>query len=120
MEVEYVSLSMTMKDLLSLKRIFRDVYIGLNLGKDITSSIKSIIWEDNAGVSTLAKLPLPRVTPRSKHFAVKYHWFREYVQDPKEQTELHKIDTKIQLADLLTKSLSKLQFQLPRKRLTGW
>ena len=25
----------------------------------------------------LAKSQLPKITPQSKHFAVKYHWFRE-------------------------------------------
>jgi len=47
------------------------------------------IWEDNAG-TVLAKLERPRMTPRSCHYAVKYHWFREHIIP--EKIELVKIE----------------------------
>jgi hypothetical protein len=58
------------------------------------------------------------MTPRSKHYSIKYHWFREFVQQG--YVKLNKIDTKLQLADILTKSLPKDQFQTLRKMLMGW
>ena len=120
MESEYVALSTSMRDLIPLQRVLEDICTGLDLDKDLSSTIKSNIWEDNEGALILAKMVPPRVTPRSKHFAIKYHWFREFVQDPMSKISLHKIDTKVQLADILTKSLSRVQFQAIRKLLMGW
>ena len=119
MEAEYVDLSMSMKDLLPLMRIVRAVAEGLDLGDEVISTIQSDVWEDNAGALTLAKLEPPRYTPRSKHYALKYHWFREHVYND-DCISLNKIDTKMQLADLLTKSLSGDRFVELRKLLMGW
>ena len=94
MEAEYISLSMAMKNLIHLQRILVNIRSGLDLDHNLSSTIKNIIWEDNTGALALAKLPLPRVTSRSKHFALKYHWFREFIQNPEHHMELHNIDTK--------------------------
>ncbi len=37
------------------------------------------IHEDNVGTLILGKLEPRRMTPRLKHYAVKYHWFREQI-----------------------------------------
>ena len=105
MEVEYVAMSMAMKDLIPLQRIVKAVCTGLELEADLIATIKSHMWEDNAGALDLARLEPPRMTPRSKHYSLKYHWFREYIK--LEGIKLNKIDTKSQFADLLTKSLPK-------------
>ena len=101
-------MSMAMKDLIPLQRIVIEVCKGLNLNPTKVATIKSSVWEDNAGALTLARLEPPRMTPRSKHYSIKYHWFREFVT--RENISLNKIDTKLQLADILTKSLPKEQF----------
>ena len=80
--------------------------------------MKSKVWEENAGALILAKLEPPRMTPRSKHYSIKYHWFRDFIKS--DNIELNKIDTKVQLADILTKSLPKDQFVILRKMLMGW
>jgi len=41
--------------------------------------MKNTIWEDHAGTLTLAKLEPLRMTLRSRHYAVKYHLFREHI-----------------------------------------
>jgi hypothetical protein len=51
------------------------------------------IWEDNVGALTLANLDLPRLTPRSKSFVVKYHWFLEHVHNPEMGITVVKVDT---------------------------
>ena len=112
-------MSMAMKDLIPLKRIVETVAVGLGLGEDIMTTIQSEVWEDNADALTLAKLEPPRYTPRSKHYALKYHWFREHVYNDDSIT-LSKIDTKLQLADILTKSLGGNQFKILREKLMGW
>ena len=118
MEAEYVAMSTAAKDLIPLKRIIEAVAMGLNLGENLMATLKSDVWEDNAGALTLGKLELHRYTPRSKHYAIKHHWFREYVQSG--EVVLNKIDTKYQLADLLTKSLTGEHFIRLRKLLMGW
>ena len=70
------------------------------------------------GALTLANLELPRITPKSKHFAVKYHWFREQLIPG--EIEIVKVDTHNQLADVFTKGLSKDKFENLRESLLGW
>ena len=56
--------------------------------------------------------------PRTKHLNVKLHHFRSYV-DQKE-ISMHKIDTKSQPSDMLTKPLNESNFVKFRKWLMGW
>ena len=118
MESEYVALSMAMKELIPLQRIVFEICNYLKVDLDKISTIKSELWEDNAGALGLAKLAPPRMTPRSKHYALKYHWFREFVRT--ENIGLNKIDTKVQFADILTESLPREKFQILRQLLMGW
>ena len=76
------------------------------------------IHEDNAGALLLGKLEPRRMTPRSKHYAIKYHWFREHI-GPR-HIELEKISSENQLGDLFTKGLDRNIFQRLRKKLMGW
>ncbi len=57
------------------------------------------------------------MTPRSKHYAVKYHWFREQI-GPR-NVELVKIATADQLGDVFTKGLDKIFFQKVAKEAHG-
>jgi hypothetical protein len=58
------------------------------------------------------------MTPRSKHYAIKYHWFREQI-GPR-QIKLAKIDTNDQLGDLFAKGLTSVKFSKLQKKLMGW
>ena len=58
------------------------------------------------------------MTSRSLHYAVKYHWFREHIIP--EEIEFVKIETKNQLADILTKGLLTEQFKHIHILLMGW
>ena len=109
MEAEYIALSMAMKELLPLKELIIKVCgeSGLNVN-DITK-IHSTIWEDNAGCVILANMELPRMTPRSKHYAVKYHWFRDKLAPNNMQVK--KIEGELQIADIFTKALRVDKFQ---------
>ena len=118
MESEYVAMSVAMKDLIPLQRIVKTVIEAVGLDPEIQSTLKSEVWEDNAGALILAKLEPPRMTLRSKHYALKYHWFRYKVKEL--SIGLNKIGTKEQLADILTKGLPKVDFQRLRLMLMGW
>jgi len=76
-----------------------------------------MVWEDNQGALTLANMELPRMTPRSKHIEVKYHWFWSKVQVGK--IEIQALDTN-QVADIFTKELRVDTFFSLRKMLAGW
>jgi hypothetical protein len=58
------------------------------------------------------------MTPRSKHYGVKYHWFRSHLKP--NNIEVIKIDTADQQADILTKGLRTQKFEANRKQLLGW
>jgi hypothetical protein len=82
------------------------------------SSFKTMVWEDNMGCLKLAKLAPGQYTPRSKHYAVKYHLFRSKLQETR--TTIKHIKSKLQKADLLTKGLPAQTFKKIRKLLMGW
>ena len=69
MEEDYVALPMTMKELLTLQDIIIEVCKNVGLSRKELTSIHSTVWEDNAGCVILTNLELPRMTPRSKHYA---------------------------------------------------
>ena len=57
------------------------------------------------------------MTPRTKHIAVKYHWFKSHLRDG---IEIKKIDTSIQKADIFTKGLKVVEFEKKRFMIMGW
>ena len=58
------------------------------------------------------------MTPRTKHYAVRYHFFRKYVESG--EIKLYKVDTKEQRADIFTKGLVLAIFEIIRKLICGW
>ncbi len=74
-----------------------------------TAQMHIKIHEDNVGTLILGQLEPWQITPRSKHYAVKHHWFQEHLVPCKIQ--LVKIATKDQLGDIFTKGLDKATFK---------
>ena len=72
------------------------------------------------GALTLANLEPGQHTIRSKFYDVRVHWFRQHLHSPNSNMSVQKIDTKLQLADLLTKVLPADTFEHLRKELMGW
>jgi hypothetical protein len=120
MEAEYVALSTACKDLFPLVAVIRELSAAVGLDASFASRIHCKVHEDNVGALTLARLEPRRMTPRSKHYAIKYHWFRETVADPSQQVTLVKIDTRNQLGDLFTKGLPLISFAHLPRLLMGW
>ena len=71
------------------------------------------VFEDNQSCIYLSRNPTSHKT--SKHIAIRYHFTRELVQQG--IIKLVKIDTKLNLADILTKPCSKATFTFLRDRL---
>ena len=120
MEAEYVALSTSCKDLIPVVGIIRELSKAVGLSDSFVAKLHIKIHEDNVGALTLGKLETARMTPRSKHYAIKYHWFREYVSEPSNKVELVKVDSKHQLGDIFTKGLAAPSFILLRRLLMGW
>ena len=72
--------------------------------------------EDNTGASQLAKSP--RMRPQARHINQKDHHVREWVKSG--LIEILPIDTREQVADLLTKPLDYASFAKHRKSMLGW
>ncbi len=114
-EAEYIALSTAMRDVIPLMDQVKE----MDLIYDRTTPkpvIHCTLFEDNNGALELATKP--RYRPRTKHIAIKYHHFREHVQNGK--VTIEHIDTKDQIADQFTKGLQLAIFQFLRYKLLGW
>ena len=120
MEAEYVAISRACRDLLPVVNIVKQLCKSVGFSTDFASNIHVKIHEDNVGALTLGKMEPRRYTPRSKHYAIKYHWFREHVANKANNIQLVKIDTKNQLGDIFTKGLTQVPFEHLRRLLMGW
>jgi hypothetical protein len=118
MQAEYVALSSAMRDLLPFKHLMVELAKSIGLNHEDVGTIKTKVWEDNNGALILANLEPGRQTSRSKHFAIKYHWFREHLKP--NGIDVVKVDTKNQVADILTKGVTKDLFRSLRQKLLGW
>jgi hypothetical protein len=118
MESEYIALSTSCKELFPLIDLVKELGGCLGLDVSDTVNLHVRIHEDNVGALTLGKLEPRRMTPRSKHYAVKYHWFREQIRP--RNIQLVKIETSEQLGDLFTKGLPRPAFERLRRKLMGW
>ena len=122
MEAEYVACSMACRALIPLRELVLELANAVKIPSHEISNMHTTIWEDNVGALTLAKLELPRMTRRSKHISIKYHWFRSYVtpdNGPK-SLDVLKIDSKDQVADIFTKGVGPALFLPLRKMMMGW
>jgi hypothetical protein len=118
MEAEYNALSFAMRSVLPFKSTVHAIANGISLSEYQLTTFRTTVWEDNAGALVLANMEPGRITPRSKHYAIKYHWFRSHLK-PNNIT-IQKINTDEQKADILTKGLKLATFQIVRKLLCGW
>ncbi|POM66843.1 Integrase catalytic core protein [Phytophthora palmivora] len=73
------------------------------------------IYEDNQGSIALAKDP--EFHKRTKNIDIRYHFVREKVEDG--QVVLEYCSMKEMLADLMTKSITAVQFDILRSKLLG-
>jgi hypothetical protein len=113
-EAEYIALSQAMRDLIPMKNLLLELaaVTGLELSQTITHSTS---FEDNKGCVDLVKSP--KMRPRTKHIALKYHHFRSHIG---KDIIIKWISTEDQLADIFTKSMTEEKFQRLRKELMGW
>jgi histone deacetylase 1/2 len=114
-EAEYIALSTALREVIPLMDLIKETK---SHGFDFPfapAKIHCKAFEDNSGALEMAQTHKPR--PRTKYINVKYHHFRAHVG---KTITIHKIDTKDQIADGLTKPLDVIAFQRFRNRIMGY
>ena len=82
----------------------------------VQPTLKCTIFEDNQ--STIAVAKAPSMLPRTKYIGLKYHHFRQAVQNGIINIEY--IPTTEQIADIFTKPLPASSFTYLRHKLMDW
>ena len=116
MEAEYIALSQSMRELLPLRALVKEMATAMAFNQTFAIRTHSTVFEDNNGALILASSP--RMTPRSKHIALKYHFFRSHVASG--DIRICKINSEDQKADIFTKGLVRTTFETVRLLLMGW
>jgi Reverse transcriptase (RNA-dependent DNA polymerase) len=116
LESEYSALSASMRTLLPLRAMLKEIVNALRLPPQFVSTVRCRVFEDNNGALLLATKQ--RITNRTKYFLVKWHFFWSHVNTG--EVVVLKIDTKEQWADYLTKGLNRETFETIRKLVQGW
>ena len=126
MESEYIALSLAMRELIAVRVVLKEIFTHVFHSPStkityatIASTFKmpaSTVYEDNEACLKFASMP--KMSPRTKHIAIPYHFFRSKVQEL--EIKVVGIDTKSQLADQFTKGLPQDKFEHDRKILLGW
>ena len=121
MAAEYIAASAAMKSLVYLRRVHQEISKTLSIPYDENSDI-SVIFEDNEAALKLATADPPRLTPRSKGIAVKYHWFREHLSTPSNNTGIQMLPVASihNRANILTKPLTPELFKRERHMIMGF
>ena len=115
-EAEYISLSQALREVIPLMGLMKEMKA---LGHEVGTAKPRVhcrVFEDNTGAMIMAQEHKAR--PRTKHIAVKYHHFRDYVD--RGEITIHHIGTDDQPADIMTKPLSLEKFIKHRKKINGW
>ena len=117
LEVEYIALSTAMQEMLPMCRLFQEIGSVMKLKLEEKGLLHSVIFEDNNGALGLATLP--KLTPQTKHIAVKYHFFKDHIGEDK-GIRIAKIESEFQKANIFTKGLPSKDFEQIQELMMGW
>ena len=115
MESEYIMLSKSLRIMLPLKRLLKEMCKHVQLPSDVQTTIRASVFEDNQAAFLLAKDH--RLTNRTKYLLTKWHWFWSHFPS---EFSIHKCDTRDQRADYMTKGLVREPFENNRRGVQGW
>ena len=116
-EAECVALSTAMRDVIYFINLIQEIQdFGIKLPHASKPKVTCRVFEDDVGALELANAH--KLRPRTKHFSVQLHHFRQHVLDQKVIKE--KICTAHQRADMFAKALSRDVFPHLRSTISGW
>ena len=113
-ESKYIALSQFLRDVIPLTSLLKELQIVLSFTSD-TPAVHCTVFEDNKGCIDLVNVP--KIRPRTKHIALKYHHFWSFIRD--KTISIRYVKTKMQIADIFTKALNEEQFAVLRAMLVG-
>ena len=115
-ESEYVSLSQSLREVIPLMQLVEEIKQKLDANLVAKLTVCCTVFEDNSGALELAMVP--KMQPWTKHISNRYHHFCKHVCTKK--ISALAVDSADQVADYLTKPLSRDMFQRHRMTLQGW
>ena len=114
-EAEYIALSQSLREIIPLMGLLKEIKVHFDLNNNIPE-IRCTVFEDNNSCIALTKAP--RMNPRTKYIALKYHHFRSYVSS--KLVTIQYLASEEQPADIFTKALDEKQFTYLRKKICGY
>jgi hypothetical protein len=115
-EAEYIALSTSTRDILPILSLAKEASEHKLIAQVPAPLIHCKIFEDNSGTVEMANVP--KMQPHTKHLNIKYHFFRQLVQQGVLQV-MH-IAGEQQIADFFTKALDLMTFLKHHKSIMGW
>ena len=109
-------MSYALREVIPIMGLFNEIKRANFPIRNTIPQIHCKVFEDNSGALEMAKTHKYR--PRTKHLNVKLHHFRDYVT--RGEISIHKIDTKEQRADYLTKPVNQEILEHLRPKVMGW
>ena len=127
-ESEYGALSQSMRTLLPIRNTIVEIIKNVDMidsdgntpfgSRDELLTFKTFVHEDNSTALSLANNQ--KVTSRTKHWCVKFHFFWTHINNKSNNIACVKVHTKEQRADYLTKGLTRELFEHCRDLNQGW
>jgi hypothetical protein len=114
-EAEYIALSTALREVIPLLTVMEEINKVFPLMMN-PPNFYCKVWEDNQSCITMETSQ--KFTPRTKHIALKYHHFKQYVESGKIQ--INYVHTELQQANILTKPVKIELFPKLRYMLMGW
>ena len=134
MEAKYIALSQSIRDVIPIWAVIREIleivfqrastkfqvsthskaFKEVNDVEDIIP--QTVVYEDNEACLKFSRLL--KMSPRTKHIGIPYHWFCSKILSLNIAVE--PVSTDDQLGDQFTKGLTIVNFLKGRKTLMGW
>ena len=115
-ESEYIALSQALRQVLPVIETLKEFNKIFPQVSFLKPKVHCKVYEDN--VSCIKMNESDKFIPRTKHISLKYHWFKEHARSG--LFDIVYINTKEQLANILTKPLDQYNFKRLRKLLIGY
>ena len=119
---ECVGLSNSVRALIPIQNLINDTLEQLKLTSKEKPKTLCKVFEDNQAACHLAINQ--QLSPRTKHFAVKHHFFWQFVcherKNPDKWLNVEKCSTDLMNANCLAKGLGRTKLKASRFRTQGW